>query len=142
MPEPQKPIPLAESPKILKESAKQEGESLFAVCAKNDEIFLIPVKRSKSLCVSFDAKDVAEACKSHGMVAVGTFHTHPCSDKLCILPSGEDMFYYAKISEFLPLFCIASQKEFVCYYRGENENFQEVYGKLKELPSLIVAEEK
>lgn len=136
------PIELNDAPKVIKKEASREGETLFAICAKADKLFLVPVKHVECECVSFSPDDIAKACKNYDMLPVGTLHTHPCSDDLCVLPSGEDIFYYAKVSDELPLFCIASRNEFVCYYRSGGDNFQEAFGKLKELPSKIEVIEK
>jgi len=136
------PIELKDAPKVIKKEASRGGETLFAICAKSDKLFLVPVKHVECECISFSPSDIAKACKNHGMLPVGTLHTHPCSDDLCVLPSGEDIFYYAKVSDELPLFCIASKNEFVCYYRGDGDDFQEAFGKLKELPSKIEVVEK
>ncbi|OQX85690.1 MAG: hypothetical protein B6D63_01780 [Candidatus Latescibacteria bacterium 4484_7] len=137
MPEFEEPISLTSAPKVIKKEASRGGETLFAICAKSDKLFLVPVKHVECECISFSPSDIAKACKNHGMLPVGTLHTHPCSDDLCVLPSGEDIFYYAKVSDELPLFCIASKNEFVCYYRGDGDDFQEAFGSLKELPSKI-----
>ncbi len=131
-----RPVPFEEAPKIIREAAG-EGETLFAVCADEERLYVVPVKRTAATCMIFAPDDVVSACENAGMEAIGTIHTHPCSGVECAIPSGEDMVAYLAMSEELPLFCIASRDRFLCYYGNPETGFQEAAGRLEELPKKI-----